>query len=77
MRVLVSIERIITHFDTETWQAWNLVRTVLYFAWMDKMLMQMLRVLDHSVIDFSGNLHVVDHRQVLHILSEPDTTRMR
>lgn len=58
------------HFDTETGLAWNLVGIVLYIARVNEMFMKMIGVFNHPVTDVTGYLHIVDHRQVLHVLTQ-------
>src|SRR5918992_1434740 len=43
----------------------------------DEVLVEVIHVLDHATVDPPRHGHVVEHRQVLYRLAEPDAARMR
>src|SRR5256712_11738818 len=73
----VLAERLHPHLDSVAGFHGRHVAPALDRDRIDEVLVEMIDVLEHAVLQRSGHRDVVDERDVLHVLAQPDASGMR
>ena len=77
VRITVEVERLRVDFDAVSRRLRKQIAAAADAYWLDKMLVQMIDVLDHAILKASGDADEVERRKVLHIFAEANPSCVR
>src|SRR5882757_1651045 len=77
VRIAVEVERLRVDFDAVSRRLRKQIAAAADAYWLDKMLVQMIDVLDHAILKALGDADEVERRKMLYIFAETDSARVR
>src|SRR5437588_9774046 len=77
VRVRILCQTLGLHRDAVAGRRGRQVAAVTHHDGIHEVLVQVIHIFDHAILERGADGDVVEHREVLYVLAQPDTARMR